>query len=261
MKKNYLFWVAFTVTLFLNAQTIFINEIHYDNTGGDVSEGVEIVGTSGTDLAGYKIYLYNGDGSTYAPTSISLSGIIPNQQNNRGTLWFAQAGIQNGSPDGLALVNDLGVVIQFLSYEGIITSTEGPALGLVSIDIGVSEPGLVGESLQLIGTGSNYGDFSWVGPVTASPGMLNTNQTLSIVKNQIEGFSMYPNPVSNGKLFMSSNSNITKQLKIYSLLGKLVYSKNVNAKETIDITKLNAGMYMVKIKEDDKISTRKLIIK
>ncbi|PCH52342.1 MAG: hypothetical protein COC22_04245 [Flavobacteriaceae bacterium] len=72
---------------------------------------------------------------------------------------------------------------------------------------------------------------------------------------------MYPNPVSNGKLFMNSNSNFDKQLEIYSMLGKRVYRKNVNTKETIDISKLNAGIYMVKIKEEEKISTRKLIIK
>ncbi len=35
------------------ASTIFINEIHYDNTGGDAGEGVEIAGPAGTDLSGW----------------------------------------------------------------------------------------------------------------------------------------------------------------------------------------------------------------
>ncbi|WP_299521941.1 T9SS type A sorting domain-containing protein [uncultured Lutibacter sp.] len=263
MKKNYLFWVAFCVTVFLNAQTIFINEIHYANSGGDTDEGVEICGPAGTELAGYEVRLYNGSGGGIYETILHLSGIIPNQQNNIGTLWFAKTGIQNGLLDGLALVDNTNAVIQFLSYGGVITATDGPAVGMTSVDIGVSESETtpIGYSLQLIGSGSNYADFSWVGPVTASPGMLNANQTLSIVKNQIEGFSLYPNPISNGKLFMSSSSNLDKKLEIYSMMGNCIYSEYVNANETIDVSKLNSGIYMVRVEEEDKIAARKLIIK
>jgi len=257
MKKNYLFWVAFTVTVFLNAQTIIINEIHYANVGGDVGEGVEIAGPAGTDLAGFEVRLYNGSNGDYYGTILNLHGIIPNQQNNSGTLWFG-AVLQNGNPDGLALVDNVGNVIQFLSYGGVLIATGGVATGLTSIDIGVSESGTttpIGFSLQLT-------DIGWSSPMSATPNSPNTNQTtLSVVKNQIEGFSLYPNPVSNGKLFMSSKSNVDKQLEIYSMMGKRVYGKNVNANETINVSKLNAGIYMVKIKEDEKISTRKLIIK
>ncbi len=258
MKKNYLLWVAFAVTTFCHSQTIFINEIHYDNTGGDTGEGVEIAGPAGTDLAGYKIEFYNGVGFDVYNTK-TLSGIIPNQQNNRGALWFDVV-LQNGSPDGLALVDNLGAVIQFLSYEGVITATGGPATGLTSVDIGVTEPGAVGESLQLIGSGFDYTDFSWVGPITASPGLLNSNQTLAIEKNEIPGFSLYPNPVLNGKFRITSNKRSLKQVEIYSTVGKRVFVKNVNSSEIIDVSNLNTGVYILKIQEDGIIVTRKLII-
>jgi hypothetical protein len=261
MKKGYLLWVAFMATFNCFGQTIFINEIHYDNDGGDVDEGVEICGPAGVNLAGYEIFLYNGNGSTYTPTSISLSGTIPNQLNNRGTLWFAQAGIQNGSPDGLALVDNLGNIIQFLSYEGVITATNGPAIGLTSVDIGVTEPGAIGESLQLVGIGNDYSDFSWVGPTAASPGLLNSNQTLSIVKNQIKGFLVYPNPVLDGNIAVSSASNSSKKIQIYSMFGNCVFSKIITSNEIINVSYLTAGMYMIKVEEDAKISTRKLVIK
>jgi len=42
-----------------------------------------------------------------------LSKTIFNQQNGRGALWFLKKSIQNGSPDGLALVNASSVVIHF----------------------------------------------------------------------------------------------------------------------------------------------------
>ncbi|WP_457610065.1 T9SS type A sorting domain-containing protein [Lutibacter sp.] len=260
MKENYFFLVMFLMTTFCYTQTIFINEIHYDNTGADVDEGVEIAGPSGTDLSGYKVHLYNGSDSIEYATAITLSGIIPNQQNNRGTLWFSQSGMQNGAPDGLALVDNLGVVIQFLSYEGVITAIDGPAIGLTSEDIGVNEPGAVGESLQLVGTGNVYTDFTWVGPTTASPGALNSNQTLSVVKNKIEGFVLFPNPVTEGKLYMISSNNVTKQVQIYTMLGQQVYLSSVQINEVIDVSSLKKGIYMLHIEEEGKIATRKLVI-
>ena len=39
------------------------------------------------------------------------------------------------------LVNASGTVVQFLSYEGVMTATNGPAAGMTSVDIGVSEAG------------------------------------------------------------------------------------------------------------------------
>lgn len=159
--------------------TTFINEIHYDNDGSDVGEAIEIVGTEGTDLAGMSLVLYNGNGGTVYNTT-ALSGVLTNQQGHFGTLTFNISGIQNGSPDGMALVDSTGAVIQFLSYEGELTATDGPANGLTSTDIGVSEEGdtLVGDSLQLIGTGDFAEDFTWAAASANTFGAVNTDQIL-----------------------------------------------------------------------------------
>lgn len=174
---------AALLTIVVGAQTtdpqVFINEIHYDNTGTDAGEFVEIAGPAGTDLTGYAIVLYNGNGGAVYDTD-ALSGTIPDQQNGFGTisLSYPVNGIQNGSPDGIALVKD-GAVVQFLSYEGPMLATGGPALGLTSVDIGVSENGSepVGQSLRLIGSGDTYADFTWAAPAAATPGAINQGQT------------------------------------------------------------------------------------
>ena len=106
---------------------VFVNELHYDNTGGDTGEGIEIAGTAGTDLTAYSIVLYNGSDQE-ADDTINLSGILPNQDNGYGTLEFFISGIQNGAPDGFALIKG-EEVIQFLSYEGSFTAADGPAAG------------------------------------------------------------------------------------------------------------------------------------
>jgi predicted extracellular nuclease len=159
---------------------VFINEIHYDNAGTDAGEAIEIAGPTGTDLVGWSIALYNGaNGALY--NTLNLTGFIPDQQDGFGTRFFAypENGIQNGSPDGIALVNPSSAVVQFLSYEGTFAAVGGPAGGLTSTDIGVQEPSdsPVGFSLQLTGAGTVYEDFVWG---TASPntfGAINTGQS------------------------------------------------------------------------------------
>ncbi|MDG2431294.1 endonuclease [Flavobacterium sp.] len=163
---------------------VFINEIHYDNVGTDVGEGVEIAGTAGTDLTCWSIIPYNGaDGKTYNPVG-TLSGIIPNQSNGFGTVFVAIAGLQNGSPDGIALVDATGKAVQFLSYEGVFVATNGPANGMTSIDIGVVENGTeaVGLSLQLKGKGTQYSDFTWQAMTASSYGAINVGQSFSTIK-------------------------------------------------------------------------------
>ncbi len=168
------------------AQSVFINEIHYDNTGTDTEEAIEIAGTAGTDLSGWSIVLYNGANGTVYNT-ISIAGNIPDQQNGYGTLiqTLPSNGLQNGAPDGIALVDSSATVIQFLSYEGVLTAVDGPASGRTSTDIGVSESGStpVGASLQLSGTGTTAQDFSWEINDTNSYGAINTNQVFGTLNS------------------------------------------------------------------------------
>ena len=157
---------------------IWINEIHYDNASTDVDEGIEVAGTAGADLSGWSIVLYNGS-TTVTYGTVPLSGFIPDQQSGFGAVHFAQAGVQNGAPDGLALVDGFGTVVQFLSYEGVFTATDGPAAGMTAVDIGVSETTstAVGLSLQLTGSGSTYSSFTWTGPVAHTRDAINSGQS------------------------------------------------------------------------------------
>ncbi|MBA4768201.1 MAG: hypothetical protein H2049_11300 [Porphyrobacter sp.] len=155
---------------------VFINEIHYDTAGADVGEFIEVAGAAGTDLTGWSLVLYNGNGGVVYGT-IALNGVIPNQDDGFGTLAFLAPGLQNGSPDGVALVNAAGQVVQFLSYEGPLTATNGPAAGLTSIDIGVSENSApLGTSLQAGGTGFTANDFVFQTSQNATFGQVNTGQ-------------------------------------------------------------------------------------
>jgi endonuclease I len=160
---------------------VFINEFHYDNSGTDTGERVEVIAPSGTSLAGWTVVLYNGgDGRQYA--TLNLSGTAANQCGGHGTVVVnaTTAGIQNGDPDGLALVDASGAVVQFLSYEGSFSAIDGPAAGRTSSPISTAETSTtpVGQSLQLAGSGSRAQDFSWQSPRASSFGSCNSGQTL-----------------------------------------------------------------------------------
>ena len=150
------------------ADTPFISELHYDNTGTDSGEAVEIEAPAGFDLTGWQIVLYNGTGGAVYNTA-TLSGVVPAAgvmvQN------YAANGLQNGAPDGVALVKADGTVAEFLSYEGSFTAVGGPAAGQTSVDIGVSEVETpVGHSLQKIAG-------TWTAAAANTFGVLNTAPT------------------------------------------------------------------------------------
>ena len=159
---------------------VFINELHYDNDGTDTNEKVEVVAPAGTSLSGWTVALYNGSGGARYAT-LSLSGTVANQCNGYGTAVVTATGMQNGAPDGLALINASGVVVQFLSYEGTFTASDGPAAGMASTAISQSETGTgpTTYSLQLSGSGSQYTDFAWQAPRAHSFGACNTGQSFS----------------------------------------------------------------------------------
>jgi len=162
----------------VGAQSIFINEVHYDNQGKDTGEVVEIAGPAKTDLTKWQLVLYNGkNGRPYR--TVALEGSIPDLQNGFGTLSFDAKGIENGGPDGVALVNPDNEVVHFISYEGRFTASSGVAQGLVSQDIGAMESDrtMPGKSIQLKGTGKTLADFQWGEPERATPGLVNEGQT------------------------------------------------------------------------------------
>ena len=85
------------------------------------------------------------------------------------------------------------------------------------------------------------------------------DQTLAIKQNQIEGLKVYPNPVTNGTFFINTTSDATKDVVVYDVLGKqVVKTATTNA---VNVSNLKSGVYIVKITEDGKTATRKLVIK
>ena len=161
----------------------WINEFHYDNTGADQDEFIEIVVENAgvLTLGDLAVDLYNGNGGGSYKTVAMDNFTTGNTVGDFTVYSYVFSTIQNGSPDGISLSYQ-GTLIsgQFISYEGVITATDGPANDETSTDILVSESGSteIGHSLQLSGTGTQYSDFTWTSPAPNTIGATNNNQTL-----------------------------------------------------------------------------------
>lgn len=76
----------------------------------------------------------------------------------------------------------------------------------------------------------------------------------------IEGLKVYPNPVLNGKVYINTLHNEPKKVLIYDVLGTKVLETTILGKE-LNLADLDAGVYVLRVFEKDKVATRKLIVK
>ncbi len=67
------------------------------------------------------------------------------------------------------------------------------------------------------------------------------------IKNS--NIKIYPNPTNNTINIEGLNKNENNSIKIFDVQGKLVITKTINEKSTIDLSELNKGIYVIKIGE------------
>lgn len=76
----------------------------------------------------------------------------------------------------------------------------------------------------------------------------------------ITGLKLYPNPVTQGRIFIETHQNAPKQIMVFDVLGTQVLQVVLPGKELV-LSQLNKGVYIIRIIERNKVATRKLIIK
>ena len=158
----------------------FISEFHYDNTSTDVNEFVEVAISNDYqgDLSNLNVILYNGsNGLEYGSATLDNFAVGANDGTYRYYTMmiggFGVSGIQNGNPDGIALVC-VETVEDFVSYGGSFMAVNGPAAGATSTDVGVQEGSStpVGSSIELQSNGD------WIVVCQDSKGQANTGITV-----------------------------------------------------------------------------------
>ena len=100
------------------------------------------------------------------------------------------------------------------------------------------------------------GEWSFY-PINTTNDIGNFNGTLSTTNPILEGFKMYPNPNHSNRLFFNNTDVIN--ITIINVLGKQVKSSKIASNESLDISELSKGIYLVKITSNKQFITKKLI--
>ena len=74
---------------------------------------------------------------------------------------------------------------------------------------------------------------------------------------QENSFSFFPNPARLNKLFFKSNRQLS--IEVYSLTGKLILNTTIDSSKSLDISSLNTGLFIIKMRSDYGTKIKKLI--
>lgn len=96
---------------------------------------------------------------------------------------------------------------------------------------------------------------------TTSPFPIGTySNTLSVDSINSVDFRLYPNPNNTGVLTINSSNPSTIAVQVFDVLGKRVISTALS-NNTLDISVLNSGLYIIKLTQDNTSITKKLVIR
>ena len=221
----------------------------------------DILFTGAIDLAVYHQVTI----TPQAVYSMSLSSIVFGMR--RGTTGVRNYAVRS-SADGYAsnLAASINPTNTNLTVDGSNNFFWTLDATSTSADQAGSTVTLSGSSFTEITTPITFRFYAWNAEVTTGNFSIDnvvvtgsSTSTLGVQQNEISGLSMYPNPVTNGNLYITSTSNQAKSVAIFDILGKqVVKASTVN--NTVNVTNLKAGVYIVKITEGEKTDSRKLII-
>jgi hypothetical protein len=253
------------------------NAVSYTGAGSDPSTKFTVT-TAGTI---YSSFLINISDMTGVTTDLSetviaaLSGDSPS--SFRARLFFKK----NGTQYQLGCTSATGVPASTI-YDATLFNTGTTVAVVLGYDFGTNEvkmwlnpnfatftsatPANITEvpatALTNIGSFILRQDTNLLTPTVLFDGLRvaeTTTALLSVAQNSIKGLKVYPNPVSNGTLFVETAANAERVVTIYNVIGKQVLN-TTTSDATINVSSLQAGLYIVKITEEGNTATRKLII-
>ena len=280
MKK---FYALLILTLFIgfssNAQVV-ISQVYGGggNSGATYTHDfIELFnrGSVAQDLTGWSVQYASTSGTTWAVTNLGSFSLQPGQYYLIQEASQAAIGATLPTPDAsgtLAMSGSNGKVIlvnvttaqtgenptgsQIIDKVGY-----GSANGYETTAMAVLSNTKSGQRLNTgcTDTNNNSTDFTTATPAPRNSSTAVNTCVLSVKQNEISGLNVYPNPVKNGTLYISSDSASAKSVEIYDILGKQVLNAKTS-NNAVNVSSLTSGSYIVKITEEGKTDTKKLII-
>lgn len=88
--------------------------------------------------------------------------------------------------------------------------------------------------------------------------LTGTEIPLATSTSNKEAFQIFPTKVTNGLIFINSDTNALKNVKIYDATSKLVI--NTQTKKEVNVSKLSKGIYILNVEENGKSTSKKFMI-
>jgi hypothetical protein len=248
-------------------QDLIINEILADPAGditGDSNGDGTRDGTEDEFIEFYNTGSTNFDLSGYVISDGSNGGDNTRHTFEQGTIIPANSflvvfggGTPTGFANGTAIVSSSGAL-------GLNNSTDSVILKNASGNIVVQVDYTDGGNDQSVGRSPDFtGEFvlhTTIPPnALFSPGLENDDPLLSTQDALINMFKVYPNPSNTGFVNIKSNQMGAVQAQVFDMLGKQIINTTV-VNERLKVSSLNAGIYIVKLTQNDRTTTKKLIL-
>lgn len=188
----------------------------------------------------------SSNGNTITPEEISVATYLANSEDYESELikinnvTFSVSGVfEDNTNYDIADGADMTIARVTFGDENLVGAT---------IPVGTS---------SVIGLGAQFNSTYQILPRYLSD---VEGATLSLDSFTANEFTLYPNPTTSGYVNITSSNNTEITVAIYDILGKRVINTSpINNR--IDVTSLNTGIYMLKISQNGKSITKKLVVK
>jgi len=97
-------------------------------------------------------------------------------------------------------------------------------------------------------------------PHASMYGTITVNSTMSLNTNDKLGLNIFPNPVSTGYVTLKTSVSGVKNIEIFDLSGRRVLKTSINS-DTLNVSSVNSGVYIIKLSINGISETSKLIIR
>ena len=229
-----------------------------DDNGGVITTAF----AAGDGITGVKGYLseYNGllqfvpienvattssTGNTLTPVVVSASELITNGETYESMLitlndvTFSDTGVFAGATNyNVANGADVTVCRTAFTDEDLIGTT------------------IPTTASSITGLGGEFNGVYQIFPRYAS----DIAAPLSVNNFNTNSFSLYPNPTSTGSVSISSTNSEAISVQVFDILGKQVKNETIT-NNTLNVSNLKSGVYIVKITQNNASTTKKLVVK
>jgi hypothetical protein len=285
MKKIYIL-LLITMLSFTTQAQVVISQVYGGggNTGATyTNDFIELFnrGNSPQDLTGWSVQYANATSATptWQVTTLGSITLQPGQyyliQEAGGTTGVALPTADLVPTTTINLSGTNGKVVLANSTTAVTTAnpTDSQIVDKVAYGntptTGYEGTGPTGTALtnttsaQRNNSGCSDTDNNSIDFTVGTPSPRNTStpvnlcSTMGTNQNQILGLQIYPNPTKN-VLNISTDSNLTKSVQVYDMIGKEVINTEVETQ--LNVSSLTTGLYLAKVTEDGKTSTKRLAI-